>query len=157
MISGVVHGMIRRILTLCSDKTDQVRRIRQFVIHMRARGHHTDAILPVVRAAYLKHATPTPDPPPKPQDTPPPPRLFLHLPYHPDNPSSASVQRAWKGKVGRPPFARHLRDIRNKHGKPIGVDRMIVAYHRSHNLGNLLTYRDLTKRNGPSASSLIDG
>ena len=156
-IAGVIHGMIRRILMLCSDRDDQLRRIRQFVIHLRARGHHIDTIVPIVRSAYAKHAAPKQDPPPEPQDTPPPPRIFVHLPFHPDNPPSSSVQRAWKRNVSRPPFARRLRSVKNKHGIPIGVDRMTVAYHRSHNLGNLLSYRDLSKRKGPSVSSLIDG
>ena len=112
MISGVVHGMVRRIVTLCSDRDDQLRRIRQFVIHLRARGHHIDDIAPVVRAAYSKHAAPTPEPPPMPPNAPIQPRVFIHLPYHPDNPSSAYVQRAWKSRVSRPPFARRLRDIK---------------------------------------------
>ena len=157
MITGVVHGMIRRVLTLCSDDSDKQRRIRQFVTHLRARGHQAETILSIVRAACAKHYAPKQDTSQRQQDPTAPPRIFLHLPFHPNAPSSSNIQRAWKQKVGNSPFVRRLHDVKNKLGKPIGVDRMTVAYHRRHNLGNLLTYRDLSKRNGPPALSLIDG
>ena len=174
MITGVVYGMVRRILTLCSDPIDQQKRLSRFVLYLRARGHHQETIVPMVNAAVAKtvsvlakqrSATDTaadvtpqsppreaPDPDPKQDEQ----RLFLHLPFHPDNPPSRCVQRAWKRHVSRPPFSRKFREIRNHKGVPLGFDRLTVAYHRSHNLGNLLSYRDLQKRNGPSVSSLID-
>ena len=157
MISGVVHGMVRRIMRLCSNQSDQEQRIRRFVLHLRARGHHMEQILPLVNAAIAKvrykasQSTDVTAP-----DADAERRIFFHLPYHPDNPRSSVVQREWKSRVSRPPFCRKFRDIRNHKGVPIGIERLTVAYHRSHNLGNLLSYRDLRKRNGPSVSSIID-
>ena len=34
---------------------------------------------------------------------------------------------------------------------------MVIAYHRMHNLGNLMSYRDPEKNNGPPISSHIMG
>ena len=156
--TGTIYGMVHRIMTLCSDRSDQLKRIRQFVLHMRARGHHEGAILPIVNnaiskmTARLEHQ----NQPSKQPDDDPKKRLFFHLTFHPDNPPSTAIQQAWKTKVSKPPFSRRLKDVRNHEGKRIGLERLTVAYHRSHNLGNLLSYRDLRKRNGPSVSSLID-
>ena len=157
MINGVVHGMVRRIMTLCTNKDDQHKRIKLFVRHLRARGYHREDIFPVVRAALEKIKTPPPTPVDENDDEEEEEkRVFLHLPFHPDNPPSRSVQREWKLRVSRPPFSRRLRSLKNHAGKPLNLDRLTVAYHRSHNLGNLLSYRDLERRSGPTVSSLID-
>ena len=159
MMLGVVHGMVRRIMTLCTNKADQSKRIHEFVRHLRARGYHRDQIMPVVRSALDKIHAPPPtetgiiDLSSAKDDEK---RVFFHIPYHPDNPPSSAIQRAWKSKVSRPPFCRRLKTLRNHAGHQINLDRLTVAYHRSHNLGNLLSYRNLERRGGPTVSSLID-
>lgn len=154
MINGVIHGMVRRILTLCTNKDDQQKRIQQFVRHLRVRGYHSEEILPIVRSALDKIRAPAIEDASENEHNKN--RIFFHVPFHPDNPPSRSIQRAWKTKVGSPPFCRKLRHVKNHLGQPIGIDRLTVAYHRSHNLGNLLSYRNLERRSGPTVSSLID-
>ena len=56
-------------------------------------------------------------------------RIFFHIPYHPDNPPSSAIQRAWKSKVSQPPFCRRLKTLRNHAGHQLNLDRLTVAYH----------------------------
>lgn len=154
VINGIIHGMIRRIYTLCSDEQDCELRTSKFLDHLRARGYHREAIMPIVRTAVARAKSP---PPPVETTTTNPniDRVFLHLPFHPESPPSRVVQRAWKQHVSRPIWRRKLRDVKNHVGRKVGVDRLTVAYHRDLNLGNLLSYRDLSKRKGPTVSSII--
>ena len=46
-----------------------------------------------------------------------------------------------------------LSDVRNIDDQRIGLERMIVAYSRTPNLGNLLSYRNLEKIRGRPVSS----
>ena len=158
VINGVVHGMIHRIWTLCSDEKDRQRRARAFVNHLRARGYDRDVILPLAQAAITKQraladgsTTRTQTDPEESKK-----RIFLHLPYHPDNPPSRQVQREWKRRVSQPKFGPKLKDFRTHHDAKMMTERLVIAYHRSHNLGNLLSYRDISKRSGPTVSSFID-
>ena len=135
----------------------QSEKVRAFVNHLRARGYDRDIILPLVRAAVSKARqiargeAEAPQPAPDPGER----RTFLHLPYHPDSPSSRLVQRAWKARVSQSKFGRLSKEILNRCNYPINIERLTVAYHQSHNLGNLLSYPNLSKRNGSAVSSLI--
>jgi len=82
-------------------------------------------------------------------------RVFLHLPYHPTNPSSKMIQKHWHECIaspkGHPPF-HHLT---NDQGYDIPIERLTIAWHRPLSLGNLLSYRKLSKRTGLKVSSYI--
>jgi hypothetical protein len=78
--------------------------------------------------------------------------LFFHLPFHPQNPSSQAIQAAWHSAVANPEHGRPLSEVKNYKGTRIGVDRLIIAYNRPPNLGNLLSYRKLKDTSGPPVS-----
>ena len=82
-------------------------------------------------------------------------RVFLHLPYHPANPSSQTIQKHWHERVARPKGQSPFRSLTNDQGYDILIDRLTVAWHRPPNLGNLLSYRKLSKRTGLKVSSYI--
>ena len=113
--------------------------------------------MPIVRTAVARAKSPPPPLSETRDANPNVDRVFLHLPFHPESPPSRMVQRAWKQNVSRPIWKRKLRDVKNHVGGKVGVDRLTVAYHRDHNLGNLLSYRDLSKRKGPTVSSILWG
>ena len=54
-----------------------------------------------------------------------------------------------------PDYEKKLSSITNNEGEPIPIARMNVAYSRPHNLGNLLSYRNLDNSTGPPVSSFI--
>ena len=81
--------------------------------------------------------------------------FFLHLPYHPANPSSKTIQKLWHERgaslKGQPLF----RCLTNDQGYDIPIDRLTIAWYRPSNLGNLLSYMKLSKRTGLKVSSYI--
>ena len=82
-------------------------------------------------------------------------QIYLHLFYHPCNPSSREIQQLWHRFIFKPPNSPQLNHLNNVEGSPIPVDRMILAYSRAPNLGNLLSYRKICKRSGPKVSSFL--
>ena len=81
--------------------------------------------------------------------------IFLHLKYHPDDPKSYKLQQLYTTHVGRPRYCHPLATVRNHTRDPIGISRMIIAYSRPPNLGNLLSYRKIDTTNGPPVSSYV--
>ena len=93
--------------------------------------------------------------------------MLLHLQYHPKNPPGWELQQAWKDNIVQPnpPYGKPLSKIRipfsglprTRVGKiEMGLDRMIIAYSRARNLGNLLSNRRLPSDTGPPASSFVE-
>jgi len=80
-------------------------------------------------------------------------RVYLHLQYNPDDPSSRVIQSLWRRHVSSPSGELPLNEMTNNAGKEIEVDQLTIAYHRAPNLGNLLSYRKITKRTGSKVSS----
>ena len=82
-------------------------------------------------------------------------RAFFHLPYHPANTLSKTIQKHWHERVaspkGQPPFHR----LTNNQSYDILIDRLTIAWHHPPNLGNLLSYRKLSKHAGLKVLSYI--
>jgi hypothetical protein len=157
VLSGLISGMIFRIYTLCSDPIDVRVRLQDFWNRLLARGYTAvnittlfskgidnarNYIDPTIPATVNEHI----------------PNLFLHLRYHPQDPSPQVLQQAWKDTMALPHNSRALATIpvrSRDSGKnePFGIDRLIISYHRPSNLGNLLSYRKLAATTGPPVSS----
>lgn len=156
LLPGVVFGTLFRIQTLCSDEQDRSKRSKEFFKRLVARGYQPHKIQPlfdkaIERARNYTGPTVTAD------DT----RrkaVFFHVQYHPKDPASHLIQKAWKECVAAPPFSMKLEDIRNPRTKlPLGFNRMIIAYSRPMNLGNMLTHRNLPpEHNGRQVSSYYE-
>jgi hypothetical protein len=82
-------------------------------------------------------------------------RIFLHIPYHPQNPSSGTIQHLWRDLLHSPPGKECLNQLRNWEGHRVPIKRLIVAYHRNPNLANLYSYRKLSSRTGLKTSAFI--
>jgi len=82
-------------------------------------------------------------------------RIFLHLPYHPQNPSSSFVQNLWQTLISLPPGQEELNRLTNWEGHHVPIKRLIVAYHRNPNLANLTSHRKLSLRTGLKPSTFI--
>ena len=83
-------------------------------------------------------------------------KVFFHVTYHPQSPTARQVQQAFETLVLRPPNSLPFNELDEEYGEDIPLDAMIVAYHRSHNLENLLSYRKISSRYGPPLSSFLD-
>lgn len=149
LIAGVINGTMHRIRTLCTDEHDQRKQIQLLYNRLRARGYKATQLTPI----FCRAINATNDRPKalKAKES----KIFLHVRYHPDGPPAHKLQKAWCNCVAAPQYGKPLAAIRNQDGKPIGEHRLVIAYSRNPNLGNLLSSRRMDKH-GPPVSSYWD-
>jgi hypothetical protein len=83
--------------------------------------------------------------------------ILLKLHFHPQDPPSSELQRAWKEELSTPAGGLPLAQILSGHTKmAIGVDKLTVCYRRPPNLGNLLSNRQFAFKNGSQVSSFLE-
>jgi hypothetical protein len=132
---------------------------QRFLRRLAARGYRCSKLnkLFIKAFAYLKKppAPATPTPAPGPLDDELDAHNYIHfiIPYHSQNPSSKDLQRLWRNTVFEPPGLRPVNEIPNDKDNFFLFRRMIVAYTRPLNLGNLLSYCKIVDWTGPPASS----
>ena len=157
---SLVTGMILRIFRLRSRQQDITSWLTKFYGYLLARGYKNDATLPLLERGianatkfmatteeqrrWLKLAKERANS-----------KIFLHLKYHPCDPPSPMLQRLWRRCVLHPPGKPHLTCLQNQFGERIRFGRLVIAYGRHQNLGNLLSYRNISKRPGPKVSSYL--
>jgi len=166
VLKGLVAGSILRIVRLTSNPLTRKRHLQNFYRRLLARGYNPSHILPIfnkyLRQYYRDTTTATVAPPPATatpngthENT-----IFMHLPFHPLNPPSIKVQQLFrkhllKENLCNPYASVPLYKLSNGRGKQLGINRMIVAYHRPKNIGNLVTPRHIDRLPGPSALALL--
>lgn len=155
MLYGVITGTIYRAQSLCSDPKDANYKIRDFWQHLLARGYPPALLKPLFAKAldsvvpYLdrKLLPPTTDPDKS--------RLWLFkVRYHPQDPPSTAIRKAWEDTIANPPLSKPLEHFDFAY-KALGHRRFLVCYTRPPNLGNLLSYRKLKPNTGPPVSSFL--
>jgi hypothetical protein len=151
---GLVHGLVFRIVTLCSHDDDVLAKLRLSFQHLRRRGYAASKILPIYHDAikrakdYIGSNTDT-----KMDRS----SILLKLHFHPQDPPSSELQRAWKEELSTPVGGLPLAQILSGHTKmAIGVDKLTVCYRRPPNLGNLLSNRQFAFKNGSQVSSFLE-
>ena len=163
VLNGLIMGNMNRINTLCSNETDINSLTRAFYGRLIARGYKKDTLLPIfnkviqlnstrknVLSEQLQHQCTDPvEPDPVEPDI----RLFFHLRYNPYDPKSSRIQELWRKHLAQPSHGRQLKDLSNKEGFRIGINRLTVAYSRPLNIGNILSYRKMDRLSGPPVSS----
>ena len=155
VLQGLVSGYIYRARLLCSDIKDTNQKIQDLWSHLKNRGYASASLHPIFQKALQgrrEYSPPSADP----TAAPPAPHWLFKLPYHPQNPTSSEIRRAWDNTVAFPTDNRkplHRVDIK---WKPIGERRFIVCYTRHQNIGNYLSYRKIKPDSGPSVSSIFD-
>ena len=141
LLPGIIYGTLFRIHTLCTDADDKDQRTRTFYYRLKARGYQADKLGPLFQKA-IERAKVYTGPAPVADDAARP--VFFHLQYHPQDPPPRLIQKAWRENVLEPKHKQELWNLRNPKTKaPCNVRRMIIAYKRPMNLGNLLSHRDL--------------
>ena len=152
LLPGIVHSTLFRIFTLCSDPNDQLLRTKVFFKRLQARGYKSNQIKPLFLKAIARaklYSGPN-DTTNNDHTT-----VIFHLPYHPNDPPSHQIQQAWRQTVASPKYHMPLPDMRNPKSKEkCNIQRMIIAYRRPMNIGNLLSHRNLdTNSTAPPVSS----
>ena len=81
--------------------------------------------------------------------------VYFHLPYHPNHHSS-DIKRAQECLIYKRYGKLQLNYTTNQGGHTIPVDRFILCYHCSPNLGNNISYQKIDDRSGPKMPSFLD-
>ena len=166
---GLIHGHFYRLFMLCSHEKDIELEIYNFFNRLLDRGYSLPTLVPIFLNAENKartrraqqlllqqnlHTGPEIDSrctalsvhtPSSLNDK----SVCLHLRYHPANPPSRTIQALWRRHVLTPPGETPLFDLKNRAGFSVDVRRLIIAYSRAPNLGNILSCRKI-KANTPS-------
>jgi hypothetical protein len=133
VLSGLVFGNVLRIHQLCSNTSDVVKEKKQFLHHLFDQGYQLAQLTPLfqkavdnakaylrcialdhLRVPFMKQASHHQ-------------RVFLHLPYHPANPSSKTIQKLWLSQVATPWDQPPLSRLTNKQGYSIPIERLTIA------------------------------
>ena len=70
--------------------------------------------------------------------------VILYLPFQPNDPPSYKNQQAWRDTIASPRYHMPLPSMGNlKARERCNIERMIIAYRRPMNIGNLLSHRNL--------------
>jgi hypothetical protein len=152
VLRGLIIGMTKRIYALTTELPEREQALRRLFLRLRNRGYDPVILKPLfqlaISKAHSKRATATDsDDDEK--------RCFLHLTYHPQDPSSQSIQKIFRKTLLKPHGEPALPDLCSFKGARLETNRMIVAYHRPNNLKNLLFPRTLREPDGKPASSFI--
>ena len=162
--TGLVMGQVLRYFQLCSDGKEINDILNVFMDRLIARGHkHRDLVPLFDRAvcnakAYIKkkvgdrHAIQAAKAAKAIEASR---RVYFHLPYHEDDPSSREIQRIWYNCVAEPPGDVPLNLMENLNGLKTPIDRLMVCYHRTRNLGGDLSYRKIDGRDGFKVSTFL--
>jgi hypothetical protein len=152
---SLVHGLVFRTITLCSHDDDVLAKLRLSFQHLHRRGYAASKILPIYHDAIKRakdyigsNADTKMD-----RST-----ILLKLHFHPRDPPSSELQRAWKEELSTPAGGPPLAQLLSGHTKmAIGVHKLTVCYRRPPpNLGNLLSNRKFAFKNGSQVSSFLE-
>ena len=149
VLKGLIVGRIKQIRHLTSRLEDQSQQVTRMFHRLLARGHTHHAIRPIFDSALAdlqrprtRAAGPSP--------------LFLHVEFHPHDVSSQQIQQTYKSTMLRlPPTAPtpSALVVYNHMNAPLDISRLIVAYSRPRNLGNILAPRRFRVPPGMSVSN----
>ena len=157
VLLGLILGNCHRIFTLVSSKKNRKRHFNQFLQRLLSRGYTRRQVLPIFqRAADKERERRNHNLMMERACTQGPKKLFFHIRYHPNDPPSRIIQEYWKNIVTEPPHGKRYEDVVNAWGHELGKPRLIVAYKRPPNLGNLLSSKVIQKTEGPPVSSYED-
>ena len=161
VITGLIIGNVLWIFCLCSKPQDTTKELCSFFNAILDRGYQYTSIQPIFEWAidnatsYLTHTNEYREQLKQKKCRISHRRIFLHLPYHPNNPSSHTIQHLWHQTVFQSPGALPINHLTNSDGELIPIDQMVIAYSRAPNIGNLLSYCKLCQCSGPKVSSFL--
>ena len=161
VLYGLICGMVLRIHSLCSRAKDIDKELVFFFRCLVDRGHQSATMIPLFSKAiinakkYLSQDPAFRERKKQEKLEAANRRVFLHLPYHPQNPPARVVQDMWRRLVSAPALKTPLNHIENHNGHKIPIDQMVIAYSRPPNLSNMLSYRKIDKLSGRKVSSYL--
>jgi hypothetical protein len=153
-LRSLISGMIYRTLRLTSEVPKQKQELHRLYHRLAARGYRRSLIQNSINATYRRLSAARAHTTSKPKTNMARICLF-HMTYHPQDMKSYEIQQIFQNTVLAPPYRTPLPELCNHRQHPIGIDQLLIAYHRTPNLGNLLSPRVLKASDGPLVSSFL--
>jgi hypothetical protein len=148
VLKGLIFGMFHRVTRLISQPHKRTTVLQQFWNRLIARGYKISQLKPLFAEGFKLPPDRTT---PSVKAISP---LYFHVRYHPADPAASVIQRFCRQYFVTPWQGPHLTKLRNFDQYELGVDRVVVAYHRPRNLKESLAPRKL-KSEGIPVSELI--
>ena len=154
-LKGLIYGMVFRTLHLTSSEPIQRIEIRKLYDRLVARGYKPSLLKHIIEQAHKKITSEqllsTPSAPATDKRE----HLFFHTFYHPNDPPSSVIQHHFRTEMLHRLNRPSLPDLKNHESVPIGIKRIIVCYHRTPNIGEILSPRLMRDEDGPLVSSFL--
>jgi hypothetical protein len=158
-LKGLIHGMVYRTIRLTSTKALQALELQNLVRRLTARGYKQSLLVDIINKTYQRINKELDKPATTPQPVPNNDHkkvCFFHTYYHPNDPKASDIQQLFQNEMMTPPrMYKKLPDLLNHRKAKLGVEKLIIAYHRMPNLGNILSTRIIKSEDGPQVSSFI--
>ena len=128
VLSGLVFGNVLCIHQLCSDAKDIMKELKLFFHRLLDRGYQSNQLTPLFQQAmdnakaYLWRTALDHLRAKSKKETAHRRRVFLHLPYHPSNPSSKTIQKLWASRVANPQGQPSFSSLTNERGYTIPIE-----------------------------------
>ena len=158
---GHIFGNILRIFRLSTFEKDIIDDVVRFYHRFKNRGHPEDELQPLFMKAitnarrYLAQSKGQRKAEDRRKREESLRRLYFHLEFHPEHPPGRQLQQVFQDTLFCPPGKPKLNELETYGGATIPIDAMVIANHRAKNLGDILSYRDISKRDGPPVSSFL--
>lgn len=158
LLNGLVVGQVLRFHQLCTSMLDVHDKMRLLHRRLMQRGYNEARLFPyfVRGLAVAKKFISLPLDQRLASKTlsgPDPSLIFFHLKFHPEDPTSSTIQALWRETVMEPTERQPFYDLQSPYGQPIGIRRLVVAYSRHMNLGSNLSVRRIDRFRCPPVSS----
>ncbi len=159
-LQSLVYGNILRIHRLCSSPREVDKHTRSFFLRLINRGHSAATLTPLFRRAtnnaltYMSHSEDEHDTHRQTKQSKTDHTIFLHLQYHPQDPTARDLQQIWQETIATPPNDTPLSDLQNIDGVNIPIRSLTIAYSRPPNLRNQFSIRNIENR-GRAVSSYL--
>jgi hypothetical protein len=154
IIRGLIFESLIRIYRLTSQPEMRIRHIKNLFHCLLARGHNKQNVIKIINEAkqrYDKTSSWTSNKTSTDEN-----RIYFHIPYHSMDPPSNTVQEIFRRELQFPRGLTPLHNLKNHKNAAIGITRLIVAYHRPPNSGNLLSPQLMKAEQRPAVSSYLD-
>jgi hypothetical protein len=135
-LTGLVFGQILQIFQLCLRDENINSELSAFHHHLLDHGYKATNIIPLLIKGidnanhYLSLTEAQQEEAKKARTGRADKRVFFHLPFHPQNPSSGVIQCLLQDLILSPPGEECLNLLKNWSNYPVPVKKLIVAYHQ---------------------------
>jgi hypothetical protein len=159
---GLVYGSVFRILKLTTSPNKRREAIDNLYKRLLSRGYQKSMLITMINKAHYNISPqlgqtqpPNDDTRPSDTDIEEGKTIFFHMTYHPEDLLSTIIQQYFNKHIMYQQGLLDLPKLKNHNNVEINITRLLIAYHRTPNIGNYLSPCILKAEHGPLVSSYM--